>query len=66
MYLVIGLGKSGMKEVIGMWIDTSESASFWLSVLTDLKARCVEDVLIASTDNLKGFTDAIITVFQKP
>ena len=46
-------------------IDTSESASFWLSVLTDLKARGVEDVIIASTDNLKGFTDAIKTVFPK-
>lgn len=65
VYLVIGLGRSGMKEVLGMWIDTSESASFWLSVLTDLKARGVEDVLIASTDNLKGFTDAIKTVFPK-
>jgi putative transposase len=65
VYLVIGLGKEGMKEVLGMWIDTSESASFWLSVLTDLKARGVEDVLIASTDNLKGFTDAIKTVFPK-
>jgi transposase-like protein len=54
-----------MKEVLGMWIDTSESASFWLSVLTDLKARGVEDVLIASTDNLRGFTDAIKTVFPK-
>jgi putative transposase len=65
VYLVIGLGKEGTKEVLGMWIDTSESASFWLSVLTDLKARGVEDVLIASTDNLKGFTDAIKTVFPK-
>jgi len=65
VYLVIGLGKEGMKEVLGIWIDTSESASFWLSVLTDLKARGVEDVLIASTDNLKGFTDAIKTVFPK-
>lgn len=65
VYLVIGLGKEGKKEVLGMWIDTSESASFWLSVLTGLKARGVEDVLIASTDNLKGFTDAIKTVFPK-
>lgn len=65
MYLLIGLNKAGMKEVLGMWIDTSESASFWLSVLTDLKARGVEDVLIASTDNLKGFTDTIKSVFPK-
>jgi len=65
VYLLIGLNKAGMKEVLGMWIDTSESASFWLSVLTDLKARGVEDVLIASTDNLKGFTDTIKSVFPK-
>jgi len=65
VYLVIGLNKSGLKEVLGMWIDATESASFWLSVLTDLKARGVEDVLIASTDNLKGFTNAIKSVFPK-
>ena len=65
VYLVIGLNEEGQKEVLGMWIDMSESASFWLSVLTDLKARGVEDVLIASTDNLKGFTEAIGSVFPK-
>ena len=46
-----------------MWINQTESASFWMSVLTDLKASGVEDILIASTDNLKGFTDAIKAVF---
>jgi putative transposase len=46
-----------------MWIAESESAAFWLSVLTDLKARGVEDILIACTDNLKGFTQAIQVVF---
>ncbi len=46
-----------------MWINQTESASFWMSVLTDLKARGVEDILIASTDNLKDFTDAIRTIF---
>ncbi len=65
VYLVIGLNDEGQKEVLGMWIDTNESASFWLSVLTDLKARGVEDVLIAATDNLKGFTEAIRSVFPK-
>lgn len=65
VYLVIGLNKAGMKEVLGMWLDISESASFWLSVLTELKSRGVEDVLIASTDNLKGFTDAIKSVFPQ-
>lgn len=59
IYLVIGLRKDGLKEVLGMWMAETESASFWMSVLTDLKARGVEDILIACTDNLKGFTDAI-------
>ncbi len=61
--LVIGLNQEGKKEVLGMWINQNESASFWMSVLTDLKARGVEDILVASTDNLKGFTSAIKAVF---
>jgi putative transposase len=63
IYLVIGLNSEGKKEVLGMWINQTESASFWMSVLTDLKARGVEDILIASTDNLKGFTEAIRATF---
>ena len=63
IYLVIGLTQEGMKQVLGMWIAPTESASFWMSVLTDLKARGVEDILIASTDNLAGFSDAIKSVF---
>lgn len=63
IYIVIGLKNDGIKEVLGMWIAENESASFWLTVLTDLKARGVEDVLIACTDNLKGFTQAINGVF---
>jgi transposase-like protein len=63
IYLVIGLKNDGRKEVLGMWTAESESASFWLSVMTDLKARGVEDILIACTDNLKGFTEAIQGVF---
>lgn len=65
VYLVIGLRKDGHKEVLGMWMAETESASFWMAVLTDLKARGVEDILIACTDNLKGFTDAIKGVFPK-
>lgn len=65
IYLVIGLRKDGLKEVLGMWLAETESASFWLSVLTDLKARGVEDILIACTDNLKGFTEAITGVFPQ-
>jgi putative transposase len=63
IYLVIGLKRDGLKEVLGMWTAESEAASFWLGVLTDLKARGVEDILIAATDNLKGFTEAILGVF---
>lgn len=63
IYLVIGLKRDGYKEVLGMWTAESESASFWLSVLTELKARGVEDILIACTDNLKGFTQAIQDVY---
>ena len=65
IYLVIGLTQEGLKQVLGMWVAPTESASFWMSVLTDLKARGVEDILIASTDNLTGFTDAIKSVFPQ-
>lgn len=65
IYLVIGLRQDGLKEVLGMWMAETESASFWMSALTDLKARGVEDILIACTDNLKGFTDAIKGVFPQ-
>jgi transposase-like protein len=65
VYIVIGLRQDGHKEVLGMWLSESESATFWMSVLTDLKARGVEDILIACTDNLKGFTEAINGVFPK-
>lgn len=63
VYLCIGLNKLGHKEVLGMWLGASESSSFWMSVLTDLQARGVEDILITCTDNLNGFTDTIRTVF---
>lgn len=65
IYLVVGLSQEGMKQVLGMWVAPTESASFWMNVLTDLKARGVEDILIASTDNLTGFTDAIKSVFPQ-
>src|SRR5690554_717087 len=63
IYLAVGLRTDGKKEVLGLWLGKNESASFWLSVLTDLKARGVEDILITATDNLKGFTEAIASVF---
>lgn len=63
IYLAVGLRTDGKKEVLGLWLGKNESASFWLSVLTDLKARGVEDILVTATDNLKGFTEAIRSVF---
>ena len=65
VYIVIGLKPDGLKEVLGFWIDKNESAAFWMSVLTELKARGVQDILIACTDNLKGFTQAINAVFPE-
>lgn len=63
IYLVIGLRQDGLKEVLGMWISETESASFWMNVLTDLKARGVEDILISCTDNLSGIRQAINAVY---
>ena len=54
IYLMIGLKHNGLKEVLGMWIGKSESASFWLNVLTEIKARGVKDILIACTDIHSG------------
>ena len=65
VYLAVGLNRDGKKEVLGMWLGKNESASFWLGVLTDLKARGVEDILITATDNLNGFTQTIKQVFPQ-
>ena len=65
VYLAVGLNSEGHKEMLGMWLGESESASFWMSVMTDLRARGVEDILITSTDNLKGFTEAILAIFPQ-
>ena len=63
IYLAVGLNRGGKKEVLGMWLGKNESAAFWLGVLTDLKARGVEYILITATDNLNGFTQTIKNVF---
>lgn len=63
IYIVVGLRKDGLKEVLGLWLGRNESAAFWMTVLTDMKARGVEDILITATDNLNGFTDTIKSVF---
>lgn len=63
IYLAIGLKTDGHRQVMGLWLGSNESASFWLGVLTDMKARGVQDIMITATDNLKEFTEAITTVF---
>lgn len=63
--IAVGLSNNGYKEILGMWICQHESAAFWMSVLTNLKTRGVEDILITSTDNLKGIVDAIKSVFPQ-
>ncbi len=65
IYIAIGLNVEGKKEILGIWLGKNEAASFWMSVLTDLKTRGVNDILITATDNLKGFTDAIRSVFPQ-
>jgi putative transposase len=65
IYNIIGVNRAGHKDVLGMYLSESEGANFWLQVLTDLNNRGIEDVLIASTDNLKGFSEAIQSVFPK-
>ncbi len=63
IYLAVGLRQDGLKEVLGMWLGKNESAAFWMAVLTDLKTRGVDDILITVTDNLNGFTETIKSVF---
>jgi putative transposase len=65
IYIAIGLRQDGIKEVLGLWLGRKESSSFWMSVLTDMKARGVNDILITATDNLNGFTETIKTVFPQ-
>lgn len=65
IYIAVGLRRDGKKEVLGLWLGKNESSAFWMSVLTDMKARGVEDLLITATDNLNGFTDTIRTVFPE-
>jgi putative transposase len=65
IYTILGVDLEGKKEVLGLYQGESESASFWLQVLSDLSQRGIKDILIASIDNLKGFADAIENIFPK-
>ncbi|MDO6748645.1 IS256 family transposase, partial [Gilvimarinus sp. 1_MG-2023] len=62
---ILGLNIEGKKELLGLYLSESEGARYWLNVLTDLQNRGVKDILIASVDGLKGFPEAIETVYPK-
>ena len=65
VYVALALTAEGEKEVLGLWIEQTEGAKFWLKVMNDLKTRGVADILIAVVDGLKGFPEAITTVFPE-
>ena len=65
IYLALALTPEGTKEVLGLWIEQTEGAKFWLRVMTELKSRGVADVLLAVVDGLKGFPEAITAVFPQ-
>jgi IS1 family transposase len=65
IYLALGVNLEGQKELLGLWISENEGAKFWLHTLTELQNRGVKDILIACVDGLKGFPEAIQTVFPK-
>jgi putative transposase len=65
IYLAIGVNTDGIKEVLGLWTAPTEGAKFWLSVVTELKNRGVNDILIACVDGLKGFPEAIAAVYPQ-
>ena len=64
-YIALGMGVDGHKEVLGIWLESNEGAKFWLKVISELKNRGVQDILIACCDGLKGFPQAIEAVFPR-
>jgi transposase-like protein len=65
VYLALAIRTDGVKEILGLWIEQTEGAKFWLRVMTELRNRGVQDILIAVVDGLKGFPDAITAVFPQ-
>ena len=65
VYIALGYNSEGYKEILGMWVGENESSKYWLLVLNQLKERGLEDILIVSTDNLSGFSQAIESVYPK-
>ncbi|WP_236870665.1 transposase, partial [Candidatus Bandiella numerosa] len=63
VYLAIGVNMEGKKELLGIWISKNEGAKFWMQVMTELKNRGVEKIYVACVDGLKGFTEAINSIF---
>lgn len=63
LYLAIGVNMAGIKEVLGIWVEQTEGAKFWLQIMTELKNRGVQDILIAVVDGLKGLPEAIESVY---
>jgi len=65
IHVALAINLEGKKELLGLWLGESEGAKFWLSIITELKNRGVQDILIAAVDGLTGFPEAIRTVFPK-
>jgi len=65
VYLALGIDATGRKDVLGLWIEQTEGAKFWLKVFTDLRHRGVADILIAVVDGLRGSPEAIEAVFSQ-
>jgi len=63
MYLAVGLNMNGFKEPLGLWLSETETAGYWMTVLDELKARGVTDIIITATDNLSGLSQAITAIF---
>ena len=64
-YLALGINESGRKEILGIWVGEAESSTFWMGILDELKSRGVADILIACTDGLTGFAEAIAAIYPK-
>ena len=65
VYLALGVDRDGRKDVLGLWVEQTEGAGFWLRVMTELRSRGVDDILVALVDGLVGFPEAITTVFPQ-
>lgn len=65
VFVAIGVNQEGAKEVLGLWTSATEGAKFWPQILTEIRNRGVQDILIACVDGLKGFPEAISSVYPK-